>query len=126
MKTREIVSLAHRKLGIQAATRPLTGEQMADGVTALNLMLHSFKTRGVDLAHVDLEADDDFTMPPEFREGVVYLLAERLSPDYMIPPTFNAKDWWRGIQAYYFDRMEVDMPQELVRMPSYPRRAYRA
>lgn len=118
MKTREIVRLAYRKLGIQTNTAPITGPQMSEGVTALNMMLHGFKSRGVDLAHADLEPEDDFSLPQEFHEGVVYMLAERMSPDYMIPPQFDTRAWWRAMQARYWQAPISENPAELLRLPS--------
>jgi len=116
--TSTIVTRAFRKIGVGAEGESLTADQAEDGVTALNMMMHGWKLRAVDLTHTDLAATDDFSLASEFEEGVVYMLASRLSPDYSIPPDFDADDWFRGIQAAYAPARVVTIPAALLRTPT--------
>lgn len=113
-----VVTRAYRKLGVSGVGDTLTADEIAEGVDALNAMLHGWKLRGVDITHADAAAVDDFPLGDEFVEGAIYLLASRLSPDYMVPQAFDADDWFRGIQAAYMTIDEVAMPSALVNMPS--------
>jgi len=116
--TLDIVTRAYRKLGIGAEGEALNADALADGITALNSMMHAWKLRGVSLTHADLEASDAFSLGPEFEEGTIYLLASRLSPDYETPAMFDADDWFRGIQAAYAVARVVVMPPGLLRTPT--------
>ena len=116
--TSAIVTRAFRKIGVGAEGETLTADQSADGITALNMMMHGWKLRGVDLEHTDLALTDTFSLTSEFEEGTVYMLASRLSPDYSIPPDFDADDWFRGIQAVYAPTRVVTMPKGILRTPT--------
>lgn len=120
--TLEIVKRAYRKIGVLSQGVELSAEEIADGLDALNAMIHGWKLRGVDTSHTDVSAGDAFPLAAEYEEGTVYLLASRLSPDYMIPQAFDADDWFRTFQAAYSDPTIVTMPLALTRMPSQFRR----
>jgi hypothetical protein len=113
----DIATRAYRKLGISGPGDTLTAEELAEGIDALNAMIHAWKLAGVDTTHADLSADDDFPLGPEYVEGTVYLLAARLSPDYVTPASFDADDWFRKFQAAYMVIDTVPMTQ-FERMPS--------
>lgn len=114
----EIVTRAYRKAGISASNEPLTAEMGAEGIEALNDMIFGWKLRGVDVTHVALALADTFALGAEYVEGTVYLLASRLSPNYSLPPAFDADDWFRGIQATYTAVTPVVLPKALIWMPS--------
>ena len=114
----DIVTRAHRKLGVIGRGDPLQAEEAREGIDALNAMMHAWKLRGVDIEHSDLALTADFPLAPEYVEGTIYLLAARLSPDFAIPPSFDADDWFRGMQAAYLTLPEVEVPTELSQMPS--------
>lgn len=116
----DIVTRALRKIGVATASQPVNANELNDGVTALNAMMHAWKLAGVDVEHVDLTATDDFPLGPEFEEGTVYVLASRLSPDYEVPQGFDADDWFRKIQAAYLVINDVRMPALL----TYRQRGY--
>lgn len=118
----EIVTRAFRKLDVSGVGDVLQADEIAEGVDALNGMMHAWKLRSVDLEHTDLAAEDDFSLGPEFEEGTIYLLAERLSPNYSRPRTFDADEWFRSIQAVYARDRAVVIPSALLRMPSQRRR----
>lgn len=110
---RDIIARAYRKIGVAAVDMELTADQVAHGLDAFNAMVHGWKLRGVDLAHSDVAATDAFPLGPEYVEGTVYLLAARLSPDYMVPPSFDADDWFRTFQAHNTTAAPVTMPVDL-------------
>ena len=114
----DIVTRAYRKIGVAAEDEDLTTEQMTNGVAAYNDMTHAFKLRGVDLSHTDQVSTDTFSFGDEYREGFVYLLAERLSPDYVRPASFDADDWFRDFQSANTTISTVTLPTALTRMPS--------
>ena len=111
----DIVSRALQKIGVARSSQPVARDDLNDGLAALNMMLHAWKLSGVDLLHVDLGATDTFPLAAEFEEGTVYVLASRLSPDYAVPPAFDADDWFRRIQAAYLVINDVRMPSALMR-----------
>ena len=98
---RDIVEAAYRKLGVVASDEPLTADQAENGVNTLNRMMHGWLLDGIDIGHVDLELADVFTMEPQFEEGCVYLLAERLSPDYAAPAQFNPSEFKKRLSAAF-------------------------
>lgn len=116
--TAQIVTRALRKIRVVAKDEAAPAAEMSEGVDALNMMLHQWKLRGVDLTHTNLAASDTFSLDPEFEEGTVYLLAERLAPDYNRPAGFDADDFFRAIQAAYMTIAVVTIPNPLTRMPS--------
>lgn len=116
--TSEIVTRAARKIGVVASDEAMTADEIANGVIALNMMMHAWKLRGVDVEHVDLAATDTFSLDPEFEEGTVYLLASRMAPDYEIPPAFDADDWFRTIQAAYAPARVMTIPRLLLTLPT--------
>ena len=116
--TSEIVTRAARKIGVVASDEAMTADEIANGVIALNMMMHAWKLRGVDVEHVDLAATDTFSLDPEFEEGTVYLLASRMSPDYEIPPAFDADDWFRTIQAAYAPARLMTINRLLLTLPT--------
>lgn len=114
----QIVSRAFRKMGVSGTGNALTDEEIAEGVDALNMMIHAWRLEGVELSWTDQAATEVFSLPSEYHEGVVYLLASRLSPDYQVPPSFNADTWFRSIQAWDFSIGEADIPGGISRLPS--------
>lgn len=105
----DIATRAYRKLGISGTGETLTAEELAEGIAALNDMMHAWKLAGVDIEHTDLASDDTFPLGPEFVEGTVYLLASRISPDFTVPANFDADDWFRKFQAAYMTIDTVPM-----------------
>lgn len=114
----DIITRAFRKIGVAADDEALTASQMQAGLDAYNDMLHGWSLRGVNLSHVDQGTSDQFFMGDEFREGTVYLLAERLSPDYTVPRSFDTQMWFDDFRRAYTDTPKVKMPNAISRMPS--------
>lgn len=116
--TQQIITRAYRKIGAAAKDETLDADDIANGLDALNSMLHAWKLAGVNVGHTDLEASDTFSLDPEYHEGVVYLLAARISPDYMVPAMFDADDWFRKIQAAYLQIEPAVIPDGILKLPS--------
>lgn len=114
----DIVRRAYRKIGVTAVDETLDADQSAEGLDALNAMMHGWALAGVDVVHADLELSDTFSLDPQFHEGAVYMLAQRLASDYMAPPTFDAEAWMRQFQTAYMAIAEVTIPGGLLKLPS--------
>lgn len=114
-----IVERAFRKIGVKAEDEGLTADQLAHGLDTLNIMMHGWELWGIDINHVDMASDTVFPLTAKFEEGTVYLLAERLSPDYQSGISGDA--FLRRIQAAYMVIPEVPMPKALLRTPSQRR-----
>lgn len=122
----DIVTRALRKIGVIAKDVDASADDMAEGVDALNAMIHAWELRGVDLDWTDQTSADTFALDAPYHEGVVYLLASRIAPDYEIPQSFDADDWFRGFQAANMTISEAAMPLALRKMPGQyvnPKRA---
>ena len=85
-------------------------------------MIHAFKLEGVNLSWVDQAAADTFALANEYHEGIIYLLASRLSPDYSAPANFDADKWFRSIQAAVITPPVSTVPIALTRLTSNMRR----
>lgn len=114
----DIVTAAFRKIGVVAEDEDLQSDTLSVGVDAFNRMLHAWKLRGVDVSHADQVSTDTFALADEYQEGTIYVLASRLSPDYTVPATFDADDWFRTIQAAYMTIDDATISTALTRMPS--------
>ena len=111
-----IIERAFRKLGVRAEDEALTADQLAYGLETFNAMMNGFELFGIALAWVDKASDEDIGLALKFDEGLTYILAERLSPDYAAP--FNADDFLRRLQASYLVIAEAVMPSSILRTPS--------
>lgn len=114
----EFIADTLRKLTVQGIPDNGDPEQTAHALRALNRMLHGWKLRGVDVAHVDVTLSDTFPLDEEYEEGAMYILASRISPDYSRPLGFDADDWFRGIQAAYMQSSKATIAPGLLDMPS--------
>ena len=112
---RDIVERAFRKIGVVASDEPMTADQAENGINALNMMMNGFVLDGIDVGHTDLTLGDTFTMQPEFEEGCVYLLAERLSPDYAAPANFSTSRFRQRLSAAYLIIPDVKFDRTLSR-----------
>lgn len=93
----DIISAAYRKIGVSGRGQDLSGEDAVIGLEVLNAMIHAWRLEGIDFSArasvlddaYDWSATDDFPLPAAFREGVIYCLADRLAPEYSLPPSFD-------------------------------------
>jgi hypothetical protein len=115
---RDIVRRAYRKLNISGVGEALQPEELQEGIDALNSMVFGWKLRSVDLSWNEVSENDTFPLHDEYIEGVIYLLAARLSADYVVPPSFNPDAWFRSIQNNNHTISKATIPDGLLRMPS--------
>ena len=103
----DIIATAYRKIGVVGHGQTATGEQSAAGLEAFNAMVHGWRLDGISFASgmsvlddtPDSQITDPFPMPAAFREGAIYCLAARLSPEYSLPPQFNEADFKSMMRA---------------------------
>lgn len=113
---RDIIQRAYRKIGVVADDEPMTPDQAANGLSSLNAMMHGWKLFGIDIEHADLAVSQDFPLAPEFHEGAVYCLAQRIAPDNSLG--FDGDMFLRALQAAFLVIPEARMPSALVCAPS--------
>ena len=117
---RDIVQRAFRKIGVVASDEPMTADQADSGLDALNMMMHALQLDGIDVAWTDAELSDQFQMEPAFHEGLVYMLASRLAPDFS-QPSFNVSEFKRGLAAAYLIIPDMKIDRTLTRRWRYGR-----
>lgn len=115
---RDIVSRALRKAKIVGHGENAAAEDASAGLEDLNMMLAAWKLAGVDTSHTTLTLDTTFPLAPEYEEGTVYMLAQRIAEDFAVPVGFDADDFFRRIQAAYMTINSVSLPAPLRKMPS--------
>lgn len=122
MTAQELCRLALLRMRIVARDEAMQPEDAAHALTVLNLMMHGFAARGVDLNHFDYDADTDVQVPRDLLDGLIHMLAVRLAPDFAVPAPsadgFDNNEWWRALQAAYFDPEDVTFEEGLQRLPS--------
>lgn len=115
---RDIVTAAHRKLAVVARGEEMSDDDASAGLSTFNALMHGFKAQGADVSHVTQDLSDTFALPAEFEEGVTYLLAQRLAPDFVVPAAFDVNMFWTAIQAAYATVPTLTAPAALLRPPS--------
>jgi hypothetical protein len=115
--TLDIINGAFRKLAIKADDEALTADQVAEGLTALNNMMHSWILYGIEYTHTDIGVDDTFPMAAKFNQVVIYLLARKLSPDYSVAGV-DDDEYMRLLRAAFLPNLTASMPSILLNTPS--------
>lgn len=82
---RDTITRAMRLVNIVADGEAPDAAEAADGLVALNDMLHGWAKQGVDLGHIDLALTDDHKTHASWLEGIRYNLAVRLAAEYTVP-----------------------------------------
>ena len=113
-----MVERAYRKIAVAGTGEALEPDYVYEGLDTLNMMLHEWKLHGIDISHTDLVGSAAFPLGPEFELGTVYLLAEKLAPNYMIPRSFSATEFFEAIRRTYVVIDPVDIPTALTYPPS--------
>lgn len=114
----DIVERGLRKVHVIALDETAISAELSAALDELNGMLHEWKLRGVNLEHTDGALGDAFPLGDEYVSGTVYMLASRLAPDYQVPVTFDADDFFRAIQAAYLTIDAVSFDKALTEPPS--------
>jgi hypothetical protein len=118
---RDIVERALRKIGVVAIDEAMTADQAQIGLDALNMMMAALELDGIDVAWIEAELPDQFAMEPKFHEGLVYMLASRLAPDFSFP-SFDESRFKRGLSAAYLIVPDAVIDRTLIRPYRYGRR----
>lgn len=125
MKISQIIAAAYRKSGIAGHGQPLSADRMEAGLEAFNLMLTAWTLEGIDAWNVpgnqpsanmtDFPATADFPMGPAFREGAVFCLANRISPEFSYPPSFDENSFKAMMRAAFIEVPTVTADATLLR-----------
>ncbi|MGR3525068.1 MAG: hypothetical protein ACU0CT_03600 [Paracoccaceae bacterium] len=99
----KIIDRAYRKLGVKAADEALTADQLEAGLDALNELVTGWQLHGINVSIYDMRSTDEFPLAPRFEEAVIYMLASRLSPEYVVPAGFDYDGFLRLIQAQFVE-----------------------
>jgi hypothetical protein len=114
---RDTISRAMRMLGVIMGGAVTSSVEAANGLIALNSMMHGWKGQGVDIGHVDLALSDNLDLADHLINGCTALLAVELSPEFTVPIPqavgLAAAGGWSAIQAAYItDTADSDMTVE--------------
>lgn len=121
---RDICIRALRKLDVAPLGQAVPGEEIEQAVDAYNDMLHGWELQGIYISHATQQPNDEFLLPDAFIEGTVYMLASRLSPNYVIPAQFSINEFVTGLQAATMRISPVPVNVSLLRLPSQRFRRY--
>ena len=118
----DVVSGALRLIGAIAAGESASASEAADGLEALNQMMHGLAHEGVHLEHAVLALAGSVNLPETHIEALKYLLAIRLAPEYALTPSplvIRQADHGKAmLQAVYADPQPLSIDRGLLRMPS--------
>jgi hypothetical protein len=113
----DIVTRAARLAGITAHDEVPDTATAENGLIAYNDMIAGWELQGIYTGVADAAAADSFQLPRSFREGASFLLAERMSPTYMRPRTFDADQFKRQLQAAFAAVEPVTLDGVVPRQP---------
>jgi hypothetical protein len=119
----EVVTAALKRIRVINARKTPDAVTADDGLKALNAMMHAWKGNGVDINHMDLDAADDFPLDDEFVQGVIALLAIRLSDAYGMQPAasivLDAEKCWSALLAEYVSPADATFDNGLTRLTMF-------
>ena len=82
---RDLVERAFRKIGVVATDEAMTADQADIGMDALNMLMHGLVLEGIDAGYTSLELADQFSLDARYDESIVYMLANKIAPDFNRP-----------------------------------------
>lgn len=117
---RDIIYRAFRKANITAVGETPTDNEGEEGLSAFNEMVSGWAILGVNIntATADFAINDPFPFADKFREGTIYMLASRISPEYNRPESFDSDRFMRALQAASAVVDEMTIPAALLNLPS--------
>lgn len=111
----DLIARTLRLIGAIEGGEDPSAAEAADGLDALNEMLHGWRKRGVDLNHLTLALGDTLKVDDSFLRGIRFNLAVEIAPEYGSPaaPWIQAiaHDTFAAFQAHTFefnDDLKVD------------------
>jgi hypothetical protein len=114
----DVISKALQRLNLISEVETMSSEQAADGLIALNEMMHGFSSQGIAYAHSDLALTDTVNMHDGLIDSLKWMLARKLADDgygVVLSPQqlgmmMMAK---RALQAAYFLRRVAPVDRAL-------------
>jgi len=110
----DLVKNALRKIGVLQTQEEPDADEMDDGLTTLNNMLHAWELDGIRLNHTDVVSTDTLPYPDNHTNPIMYSLCVQFCTEYGKPITAeiagNGENGYRNLQNYYYqpDEMSVD------------------
>lgn len=121
----EVITAAMRRLGVLPSGQSPSAAEASDALEALNDMGASFDARNVYVGWSAVALTDDVILEDRHIEGLKYMLAKRLAPDYGmdVPAEVEkrATDGWQLICADYMAPENLRVDAGLAVMPSQRR-----
>lgn len=118
----DLIQMALRRIKIVSRDEAMQADDADHALSALNLMLHGWKARGADITHTDYDLDTTVAVSEELHDGIVQLLAMRLSTDFAVPPPtadgFDYDNWWRAVLNAYLPDTDLTVDRALFWLPS--------
>lgn len=111
---RDLIERAYRKIRVVATDEAMTADQASVGMDVLNMMMHGLVLDGIDTGYTDLATADQFSLDARFDEGIVYMLASRLAPDFA-RPGFDETRFRQGLANAFLIVPEVEIDTALRR-----------
>jgi hypothetical protein len=79
----QVIKAALQKILVQASESDLEPDEYSDAIFTLNNMMLSYDADGIKLGYTEVtDLSDDITVPVGALRGVIYNLAQELSPEY--------------------------------------------
>lgn len=116
----DIVGKALRKIAVASIGQEPDAEDAAVALSALNDLMHGFKSRGADLEHTTLASADTVALSEEYHGALVDLLADRIAPEFSTvhPHRADVLRARQAIMAAYQTTTALTVDPALQRMPS--------
>ncbi len=122
----DVVTRAHRLIGVVDREIPIEGYEAEIGRTALNDMLAGYEAQSVNLSHTDYASVSDTfetaTLTAKYREHVTYLLAAALASEYKVPldsvVADKATEGDKVLRANFLTGNDLVVDRALQTMPS--------
>lgn len=119
---RSVIKTALRLISAIQPNETPTADEAQDGLEALNDLLSSWALHGVEVDHSSLVLDDDVNLPDSHMQGIKYILAVKLAPEYGVaitPEVASVADHeWQKIQAHHTTVEEMSLDTALAWNPS--------
>lgn len=123
MTALEVIEAAFRLLNVLAVGQTLEAADSANGLEALNTMLHEWELNGVPVYHDDLAITDDIEMEASHLKAVKYNLALDLAPEYnddISPILMNtALQSYAALERQYIDVDETELDKGVQKTSSW-------
>jgi len=114
---RDICVGALRRIGKIGNKQSVDADLARDVLEALNSLMHAFTNRGLSYTHTALTLNDPFPLGEHHNQGVIAILAHRISDDYApeaVTPKLarDVNDGWAALRKEFFNipKSRFDIP----------------